>query len=115
MLDVSAMKLIDELQEDYSSRLGFARWDTTAEGKPVFAIPIVEPTDHEVTEIEAKVLHDNTPIRVESTDISYHNLTELQDAVKASIESTTGGRLSHWLIGIDHNARTVAVRVDLSL
>ena len=115
MLDVSAMKLIDDLQEDYSSRLGFARWDTTAEGKPFFVIPIVAPTDHELTKIEDKVLHNNTPIRVESTDISYHDLSELQDAVKASIESTTGGRLSHWLIGIDHNTRTVTVRVDLSL
>ena len=115
MLDVAAITAIDDLQEDYSTRLGFARWDTTAEGKPVFVIPIVEPAKQEVTEIQAKVLHNDTPIRVESTDISYHDLGELQDAVKASIESTTGGRLSNWSIGIDHNARTVAVRVDLGL
>ncbi len=115
MIDVAAGAVIADLQGDYSSRLGFARWDDTPGGDRVFVIPVVGASQQEVRQIEAMVLPDNTPIRVESTDISYQDLRELKDAVYTSIRATTGDRLGDWSIGIDSEPQTVFVRVDLSL
>lgn len=115
MVNLAASAVIAELQEDYSSRLGFARWDNTVDGGRVFVIPVVGAGPSEVKQIEANVLPENTSIRVESTNISYQDLRELKDAVYASIKTTTGNQLGDWSIGIDREAQKVIVRVDLSL
>ena len=115
MVDAAAGGLIADLQEDYSSRLGFARWDSTADGGRILVIPVVGPSQQEVTQIEANALPGDTSIRVETTDISYPDLRELKDAVNASVRATTGNRLGDWSIGIDHETLKVFVRVDASL
>ena len=115
MIDAAAGAVIADLQEDYSSRLGFARWDDASGGGRVLVIPVVGASQQEVEQIEDLVLPNSTPIRVESTDISYQDLRELKDAVYESIRATTGDRLGDWSIGIDHEPQTVFVRVDLSL
>ena len=115
MVDAAVGVVIADLQEEYSARLGFARWDSTADGGRVFVIPVVGASPTEVEQIEAVVLPDETPIRVESTDISYQDLRELKDAVYASIKTATGNQLGDWSIGIDGEAQKVIVRVDLSL
>ncbi len=115
MIDVAANAVIADLQEDYSSRLGFARWDDTSGGGRVLVIPVVGASQQEVGQIEDLVLPNSTPIQVESTDISYQDLRDLKDAVCASIRATTGDRLGDWSIGIDSEPQKVFVRVDLSL
>ncbi|MCQ3808865.1 MAG: S1 family peptidase [Acidimicrobiia bacterium] len=114
MVEVGAGSVIADLQGDYSSRLGFARWDNTSDGDRVLVIPVVGASKQEVGQIEAMALPGNTPIRVESIDISYQDLRELKDAVDASIRATTGDRLGDWSIGIDSEPQKVFVRVDLS-
>ena len=115
MVDAAAGAVLADLQGDYSSRLGFARWDSTASGGRILVIPVVGPSQQEVTQIEANALPGDTSIRVETTDISYPDLRELKDAVNASVRATTGNRLGDWSIGIDHETRKVSVRVDASL
>ena len=115
MLDAATGGLIADLQEDYSARLGFARWDDTTDGGRVLVIPVVGATQQDIQQIQSAVLPDNTSIQVESTDISYQDLRKLKDAVYASIRAATGGKLTGWSIGVAHEPREVFVRVDLSL
>ena len=115
MVDDAAGAVIADLKRNYSSRLGFARWDNTSAGGRVFVIPVVGASQSEVSQIEGTALSEDTPIRVESTDISYQDLRELKDAVKAAIQAATGDRLGDWSIGIDRESKKVTVRVDLSL
>ncbi len=115
MLDASASAVINDLQGQYASRLGFARWDQTANGGRVLVIPIVDPTQREITLIEGKSLLDETAIRVEKTDISYQDLRELKNSLDVSIRSATENRLANWSIGIERATQSVFVHVDLSL
>lgn len=115
MVDAAAGEVIDDLQVDYSSRLGFARWDDAADGSRTLVIPVVGASEQEVAKIAANDLPAGSRIRVERTDISYQDLKRLKDAVRASIEATTGNRLGDWSIGINRETRTVFVRIDASL
>ena len=115
VVDRAAFAVIADLQRDYSSRLGFPRWDDTSDGGRVLMIPIVGASQQEVIQIQRTVLPEDTPVRVERTDISYQDLRKLKDEVNASIRTATGNQLTDWSIGIDRKEKKVTIRADLGL